>query len=79
MKMLEELLTFYCSPMQSTFPAVARQNRLHKEMKGRDGEIEQDKEPKGGGRGRWEEYRSGRVYVLGCECRCYSALQVISL
>lgn len=72
MKMLTELLTFCCSPMQNTFSAVARQNRLHKEMKGRDGEIEQDRELKGRGG------RSGRMYVLGCESRCYSGLQVIS-
>ena len=44
MKMLEELLTFCCSPMQSIIPAVARQNTPHEEIKGRDGEIERDEE-----------------------------------
>lgn len=38
MKMLGELLTFCRAPMQSTSPAVARQIRLHEEIRGRDGE-----------------------------------------
>ena len=50
--------------MQSTFPAVARQIRLHEEIKGRDGEIEARGREVGGG-----------VYVLGCESRCHSGPQ----
>lgn len=50
MKMLEELLTFCCSPMQSTFPAVARQISLLEEIKGRDGKIERDEGTKAGER-----------------------------